>query len=146
MGGAGLIVVTALSQVVPGRFENKFASGRSESGRAQTLPGRFPARAGDTGQIVFHTTGPIDSPAEQAAIGRVVAAVTGLPHVAGVQSPVGPAGAGLVGHDGHTAYAIVQFDQTTEDPEPTVQAVVDAARRPPAGLQVEFGGSPFEKR
>src|SRR5260221_4622343 len=86
-----LVVVTALSQLVPGRFENKFASGSSESARAQTLlKRRFPARAGDTGDIVFHTTGPIDSPAEQAAITRIVAAVTGLPHVAGVQSPFGP--------------------------------------------------------
>jgi RND superfamily putative drug exporter len=143
-----LIVVTAVSLVISGRFEDKFAAGNSESGRAQRLlTHSFPARAGDTGNIVFHTAGPITAAGEQRAIARVVAAVSGLPHVAGVQSPTGPGGVGLVGRDGRTAFAIVQFDQVTDNlAKPAVLAVVDAARRAtPAGLQVEFGGAPFQK-
>ena len=56
----GLIVITGASQVWHGVFQNKFSGGNSESARAQTfLQHAFPSQAGDTAQIVFHTTDPI---------------------------------------------------------------------------------------
>jgi putative drug exporter of the RND superfamily len=143
-----LVGVTAMSQVIPGRFENKFAAGNSESARAQRLlQQRFPARAGDTGEIVFRTADRINSPAVRDTIGRVLEPIRGLAHVSGLQSPFGPGGQGLVGRDGHTAYAIVQFDQTTDNlSKPAIQAVVDQASRVARpGLEVEFGGQTFGK-
>src|SRR3979409_293142 len=65
----GLIVVTGASQVWHGIFANKFNGGNSESAHAQTLLNqRFPSRAGDDAQVVFHTADPVTSPAVQTRI------------------------------------------------------------------------------
>ncbi len=146
---AGLLIVTAASQVVYGVFANKFNGGNSESARAQQfLAQRFPTQAGDTVDIVFHTTDPVTTPANQAAIGRVVASMQGLAHVDGVRSPFAPGAEGQIStRDPRIAFAVVQFNETTDNlPKPAVQAVVDratAAAHP--GFQIELGGAPIGK-
>src|SRR5262245_17462865 len=63
---AVLVVSTALSVAVGSNYEDKFGGGNTESERAQDLlKARFPARAGDTADIVFRTTDPVTSPASQ---------------------------------------------------------------------------------
>jgi RND superfamily putative drug exporter len=134
--------------VVTGRFEDKLSAGNSESTTAQSLlAARFPARAGDSADIVFHTAAPVTGRANRLAIRRVVLAVTGLPHVSGVRGPFALGAHGQVSASGRTAYATVQFDATTDNlPTAAVQQVVttaqDAAR---PGFEVELGGAPISK-
>jgi RND superfamily putative drug exporter len=144
-----LIAVVALGAfVVKGRFEDKLSAGNSESTTAQNLlSARFPTRAGDSADIVFHTAAPVTDPASRAAIGHVVASVTGLADVSNVRGPFEPGVRGQVSARGHTAYATVQFAATTDNlPTAAVQRVVTTAQatsRP--GFEVELGGAPISK-
>jgi RND superfamily putative drug exporter len=143
-----LVVIVVGAFVVTGRFNNKFSSGSSESHTAQTiLAARFPARAGDTADIVFHTSGSVSAPETQAAIRSVVTRVQGLPRVSAVRGPFDPGVRGQVSPKTQTAYAEVQFDATTDSlPKAPIQRVLttaQAAARP--GFEVELGGTPISK-
>jgi RND superfamily putative drug exporter len=143
----GLVGISVVGQMAGSAFANKFGAGNSESIRAQRLLAKqFPAAAGDAAQVVFHTTDPITSPANEAQIQRLVAALQGLPHVSGVTSPFSPAARGQISQDGHIAFATVQFDKPSSDlPKTAIQAVINkatAARQP--GFQVELGGAPID--
>jgi RND superfamily putative drug exporter len=142
----GVLVVGAF--VVTGVFNNKFGSGSSESHTAQTfLQARFPTRAGDPADVVFHTSGPVTAPAARAEIDAVLVQLRTLPRVTGVRGPFDPGVFGQVSRDGRTAYGQLQFDATTDNlPKAAVQRVVDTASaqgRP--GLDVELGGAPIGK-
>jgi RND superfamily putative drug exporter len=145
----GLIGVVALGGfIVRGRFQDSFGQGNGDSRTAQQiLQQRFPARSGDTANIVFQTTAPATSTASQAAIAQVVSKVAPLPHVVAVQSPFAPGATGQVSADGHIAYAVIQFDAKTSNlPKPALVQVVNAARSfKGPGLQVELGGQPINK-
>ena len=94
-------------------FSNNFTSGNSPSQRAQNLLAqRFPAQAGDTADVVIHTSGQVKDPANAATIDRLVGALTPLPDVTSVRSPLSPGAEHQVSADGHTAFAVVQFDKT----------------------------------
>jgi RND superfamily putative drug exporter len=139
-----VIGVTVVAQVVGTHFENKFTSGNTPSQQATNiLNASFPTKAGDTADVVFHSTGPIA--AEKGEINAVVARLTPLSNVSGVTSPFSPAGAHQISGDGHIAFAVVQFDAMTADlPASSVHAVITTAKsaaRP--GLQVALGGSPI---
>jgi RND superfamily putative drug exporter len=143
----GLIAITFVSQAVGNKYANKFGSSNTESGRAQTLLAqRFPAAAGDTAQVVLHTTDPITAPANAAAIQALAASLQGLPHVTGVTSPLTPQGGAQLSPDGHTAYIAVQFDKLSSDlPLAAIKKVIsvaEAARHP--GFEVELGGPPID--
>ncbi|HWW45033.1 MAG TPA: MMPL family transporter, partial [Acidimicrobiia bacterium] len=144
-----LVALIALGAfIVTGRFDNKLSGGHSESQTAQDLlNARFPRQAGDPADIVFHTSSDVRSPANQAAIGDVVSHVRPLPSVSSVSGPFQPGVFGQVSSNGHTAYAQVQFDTTTDNlATADVTRVVDtahAADRP--GFQVEVAGQPITK-
>jgi len=140
-----LLVTIAVSQTAGAHWQDKFGTGNSQSHQVQNLlTARFPARAGDTADVVFKTTEPVTNSPTRAAIAATLARLQGLPHVTGVRSPFQVPG--QISGDGHTAYAVVQFDKTTVDlPKPSIQKVVDigrAANRP--GMQVELGGQPID--
>ena len=141
-----LIAVTAVAQLVGTRFENNFTAGNTPSQQAANiLAARFPAQAGDTADVVFHTTAPITAASNRAAIAGVVRAVRPLAHVVSVTSPLSASGAHQIARDGHIAYAVVQFDQTADFlPAPAVKAVVSAAEAADhPGFAVALGGSPI---
>jgi putative drug exporter of the RND superfamily len=134
--------------VVTGVFNNKFSGGTSDSHSAQTfLQARFPTRAGDPADVVFHTSGPVTEPATRAGVDAVLSQVRALPHVTSVRGPFDPGVFGQISRDGRTAYGQVQFDTTTDNlSKSAVQKVVDTARahaRP--GFDVELGGAPISK-
>jgi putative drug exporter of the RND superfamily len=140
-----LIVITMVAQLVGANFQDKFDGGNSESQRAQNfLKANFPSQAGDTAQIVFRTTDPISSPANQAKIAALGAALTKLPHVSGVTSPDSPAGQFQVSKDGHIAFTTVQLDKPTIDIDKSdLQQLVNVAEKArAAGFEVEPGGQP----
>jgi RND superfamily putative drug exporter len=141
-----LIAVTAVAQLVGTRFENNFTAGNTPSQQAANiLAARFPSRAGDTADVVFHTTAPITVARNRSTIADVVRALRPLSHVVSVTSPLSATGTHQIADDGHIAYAVVQFDQTADLlPSPAVKAVVNAAEaadRP--GFAVALGGSPI---
>jgi RND superfamily putative drug exporter len=139
-----IIGVTVLAQVVGTDFKNKFTAGNTPSQQAQNiLTARFPARAGDSADIVFHTATPITD--NRAAIDSVLAAVRPLPYVQNVTSPFSAAGAHQIAPHGDIAFAQVQFTTDTADiPTGAIKTVVSAAQahaRP--GFEVALGGNPI---
>jgi putative drug exporter of the RND superfamily len=141
-----LIGVTAVSQLVGTHFQNDFTAGNTPSQQAANiLDARFPTRAGDTADVVFQTAAPVTSPANRAAVARVVGQLRPLAHVAAVTSPFAAGTAHQVARDDHLAYAVVQFDATADRlPAGAVKAVVasaEAADR--SGFSVALGGNPI---
>ena len=141
------IVVTgalfAASLTVGTRKSNNFSLPNTDSQRAiDLLQSRYPAQAGDTDQIVFHTrTGKLTDASERAVIVPLLAHIAHLPHVAGVVSPYQP-GAGAISKTGTIGFATVEFDQAANQlSTASIQNVIHAAEsaRSPA-LQVELGG------
>jgi RND superfamily putative drug exporter len=130
-----------------GIFQDKFSGGSSESQRAlNLLKARFPAQAGDSANVVFYTpNGSISSPDVQSTIGQVVQSLQHQPNVTGVTSPIGAPG--LVSRDGHTAFAIVQFDKTAQDiSKQNAKALVKSTQAfAKPGLEIELGGAPINK-
>ncbi len=138
-----LIGVTVVAQLVGTHFQNKFTSGDTQSQQAaDLLSARFPAKAGDTADVVFHTATPIA--ANETAINGVVDDLRPLAHVSSVTGPFSPAGAHQISQQHDIAFAVVQFDTTTSNLPPAavtkVISTAEAAARP--GFQVALGGYP----
>jgi RND superfamily putative drug exporter len=140
-----LVAASALAGAVGSDYQDKFDGGNAESQRAQDLlEDRFPARAGDTMDVVFQTATPVTAPENQSRITALAQQLQGLPHVAGVRSPFDQGGESQIAASGDIAYVQVQFDQRTEDLEKKdVEPAIDAAEAVRAsGFDVELGGGP----
>jgi putative drug exporter of the RND superfamily len=142
-------VLLGLSQLAGGaHYRDSVTFPDSDSRAAQVIAQHdFPAASGDVDQIVFHTTtGRVTDPAVRDRMRPVLAAVAGLPHVAGVTSPY-PPGSHAISHDGTTAFATVTFDAQAGDlPQDAITTVVDTARAAgTATLRVELGGQAIEQ-
>ena len=143
-----IIGMTVLAQVVGTHFENKFTAGNTPSQQASNiLQERFPSKSGDTADVVFHTSTPITSAANKAAIDQVVASLEPLPYVRSVTSPFSAAGAHQIAQpsNGNIAFAEVQFTTDTADiPVSAVKEVIKTAQSAAhEGFQVELGGTPI---
>jgi RND superfamily putative drug exporter len=139
-----LIAMIVTAQVVGTRYQDKFTAGDTPSQQAaDILSAKFPAKSGDTADVVFHTTAPITS--NRTAITDVIRQLTPLAHVQSVTSPFSPAGAHQIAADGTIAFAVVQFDTTTAAlPAAAVKAVIHTAQAADhSGFQVELGGDPI---
>src|SRR4051794_10868850 len=140
-----LVGVLVAAGAVGSDFRNVFSLPGTETQQVQDLlEKRFPARAGESGQVVFHVDqGSLK--ARKARIDRAVAAIAKAPDVGAVTSPLSPRGGG-VAKDGRTGFGTVSFTKTIDHlTKERVQKVVDAgATARGDGLQVEFGGQPFE--
>ncbi len=142
----GAIAVIGLASSVGSAFNDNFSGGNAPAQQAQhLLVTRFPAQAGDTADVVVQSSAPLTDPANSAEMGRLVAALRPLDHVRGVQSPLGPGAEHQVSADGRTGFAVVQFDNTSDNlPSAAVKKVIDVARsfsRP--GFEVSLGGNPI---
>ncbi|MBO0884700.1 MAG: MMPL family transporter, partial [Mycobacterium sp.] len=141
-----LIGIVMFASSVGSAFSDNFASGNSASQRAQSLlTKRFPAQAGDTANIVVHTATPVRTPSNVARIAQMVAAVRPLPQVTSVQSPLAQGASDQISADGHTAFAVVQFDKQTPDlkTSQTKELVRVARGFAGPGFQVALGGDPI---
>src|SRR5579864_7781005 len=102
-----LLLVGFLSKAAGGKDTTKFSLPGTESQQAvDLLKARFPARSGDTADIVFAApgTGGVDNPGIEARINAaVLAAGHSNPHVSGVVSPFSPQGAHQISADRHVA-------------------------------------------
>lgn len=139
-----LIGVNALASSFGGDYSNSFSLPGAESQKAyDILKERFPARSGDTAQIVFKADAGVNDPAVRSTMEGLFATLAQLPHVDGITSPYSPAGAQQISPTDDTiAFADVQFDVQAGD-MPVAQVkhfeeVGNRVERP--GLTVEFGG------
>jgi RND superfamily putative drug exporter len=144
-----LIGIGALSGIVGTKYTNNFKNPGTESQQAfDLLQSRFPARSGDSGDIVFKPAGGLDNAEARARLEALFADVARSPHVAAVVSPFSPDGARQVSRDRTIAYAEVQFDQRAYDVSNAtvshIQDLVDKAGGP--GLEIETGGTVFGQR
>jgi putative drug exporter of the RND superfamily len=136
-------------QVAGSHYANDFTLGDTGSQHAaDLLSSAFPAQAGDSDQIVFHTrSGKVGDAATRAAIAPMLAQVAKLPHVTGVVSPYDPNGGERISRDGTIAFATVLFDQRANVlPTAAIKRVIRTAERiRSAGLEVELGGQAIEQ-
>jgi RND superfamily putative drug exporter len=152
-----LVLVSFLGARAGSTFSQGFSLSDTESQRAaDLLESRFPARAGDEGQIVFAApteakAGGVQDPSVRGAMDHLFAEVAGVPHVTAVASPYAPDGPRQIARDGSVAYATVQFDRAASKiPDSTLERIrhiADEAARGDGGdgLQVELGGRMFQE-
>jgi RND superfamily putative drug exporter len=141
-----LVVVIGSSNALGSAFHNNFTLNNSPSHQAYLLLSqRFPNQSGDSAEVVVHTTTPVDTPANTAAIARLVDAMRTLPSVSAVRSPFAPGASRQMSADGHTAFVAVQFDNTTVNLKTSqTQHLVNVARGfGHSGFQVALGGNPI---
>ncbi len=138
-----VVLLTGLASVVGSDYRADLDLPGSDSAQALALlEDNFPAVAGDSSQIVFHTsTGQITDAEIRNGVAAVLDRVAALPHVTGVQSPYGSSGL-QISADGRTAFATVQFDTEAVDlPDTAVEDVINTAQSAQtSALQVELGG------
>jgi RND superfamily putative drug exporter len=151
--GVWLLLLVGLSFAgaqLGGAFSQSLSLPGTESQRAtDVLSARFPARAGDEGQIVFAATSGVRSATVQSRMNALFADVARVPEVTGVASPYAKNGASQIARDGTIAYATVQFDRRQSDiatsTKDAIHALADRANANGAGIRVELGGSVFQK-
>jgi RND superfamily putative drug exporter len=144
-----VLALTALARLSGGAvYSNDFRFTGYDSQAARVLlEQQFPSAAGDSDQIVFHTTaGKVTDPAVHETVQAMIARVARLPHVVGVSDPYAPPGQAIA-RDGATGFATVTFDTDANGlPEDAVTRVIDSARAArTATLQVELGGQAIEQ-
>ncbi|MEY2403584.1 MAG: putative drug exporter of the superfamily, partial [Acidimicrobiaceae bacterium] len=140
----GFIVLNVIGGVVGDAYSDNFSGGKSDSIDAfNLLKERFPARAGDTADIVFTAPQGVTSPEVRTAMEGLFAEVGPgkVPHEVALDSPY--LGIGRINDNGTIAYATATFDQQAGDlPPKTAQPLIDAAKKVNVpGLRIEFGGA-----
>jgi RND superfamily putative drug exporter len=143
-----LIGVSAVGSSVGSTFSQGFALSGTESQRAaDLLASRFPARAGDEGQVVFARASGVADPAVQARMEALFAEVAKVGGVTAVVSPYSPDGARQVSRDGTVAYATVQFDKpAAKITDATISQIRRLADHAGAdGVRVALGGRMFQQ-
>jgi RND superfamily putative drug exporter len=139
----GFVVMNVLGGVIGNAFSDNFSGGHSDSIAAfDLLKTRFPARAGDTADIVFTSKKGVDNAEVRRAMEALFAEVGPgrVPHVVAIDTPY--QGFGRVSHDGSIAYATVTFDKQAGDlPAKAAQPLIEAVKKVKVpGLAVELSG------
>ncbi|HTC71619.1 MAG TPA: MMPL family transporter, partial [Solirubrobacteraceae bacterium] len=143
------IATTVIAHAIGPNYVTVFGLPGTQSQRASDLLRReFTAQSGDADTIVFHVShGTIDAPAVRDAIVPLLGRVSELPHVAGVVSPYGAAGAVQVSANRMTAFATVNYDKRANllpaDTGKPLLAQVQAVHVP--GLTLAAGGQVVEQ-
>ncbi len=143
--GGWVVVLIGLifaANTMGGAYDNSFKLPGSESQAGfDLLAERFPARSGDSADVVFEAPGGIRQPDIQARIEKLLADAQALPGVVAVESPFGQQ-PGMISQDGTIARASVIFDKRANEVDLEVAkelvTLVDAAAG--NGLRTETGG------
>ncbi|GAB3764379.1 MMPL family transporter [Nocardioides ginsengisegetis] len=140
-----LLAIVMASSTFGGALVNEFVIPGSETQQAvDLLQEKFPERAGDAAQIVFHSEqGHLGDDAARADVKAARAAAADVPGVISVGDPYAGKGGGI-SEDGTIGFADVQFDKpSAEIDDADVQQLEDDVRAATDGtdLQIEFGGS-----
>ncbi len=135
-----VVAVVAIGKIAGGTFTDRIAIHGTESQRTiDLLQSTFPAQAGGSAQVVFHT--PVGTLSDEASAGALATALDRLAAVAHVVAPA-PGATLQRSADNTIALATVRFDTEARDlPGHTygdLKVATSAARD--AGLQVDYGG------
>jgi len=137
------VFLNAVGGVIGDAYSDNFSGGKSDSIEAfDLLKERFPARAGDTADIVFAADHGVNDPQVRDAMESLFAEVGPgtAPHVVALDSPYTEPG--RINQDGTVAYATLTYDQQAGDmPASTAQPLIDASNEVDVpGLRVELSG------
>jgi RND superfamily putative drug exporter len=140
---AAFIVLNGLGAAIGNAYSNNFSGGHSDSVSAYNLlKTRFPARAGDTADIVFSSPSGVRSPQVETAMQSLFNRVGPgrVAHVDAIDSPYTQPG--RISANGTIAYATVTFDKQAGDmPTKTAQPLIDAAKAVKVpGLRIALDG------
>ncbi len=145
VAGASVLVLASLltlSAATSAGYANTFSLPGSESQKAtDLLTQHFPAQAGRSARIVFHSEAPLTDPATQQRVTDILARVKALPDVIEVSSPYTQAG--RISADGHTAFATVQYPNKTIGSATQLVTLIEQSSG--TGLTVEGGGQVIEQ-
>jgi putative drug exporter of the RND superfamily len=145
---AALIAFSGMGRAVGSQFKDSINGGHTQAQEAATfLQRQFPARAGDTAEVVFADATPLTAPAAQTTITRTLDRISALPGVGSVSGPYGAQGAHQIDTDGRTAYAVIQFTRSGDNiSNKLINDVVHTAKSAAtSGLNVQLTGTPIEK-
>ena len=139
----GFVVLNALGGVIGSAFSDNFSGSHSDSIAAfDLLKARFPARAGDTADIVFTSPKGVNDGEVRGAMEPLFAEVGPgkVAHVVAIDTPY--QGVGRVSANGSIAYATVTFDKQAGDlPAKAAQPLIDAVKQVKVpGLKIELSG------
>ncbi len=139
-----VVAIAGAAQTVGGSLIDDFSLPGSDTQRAtDLLESRFPARSGDSADMVFAVKdGRLDTGAARQGVLDAIAAAEEIPGVVSVSNPLAQGGA--LSEDGQVALADVRFaDPAVDVDTDAVKQLQDDARTAgeAAGVQVEFGGA-----
>ncbi|WP_075732053.1 MMPL family transporter [Streptomyces acidiscabies] len=139
-----VVAIAGLGRLIPADYRVSDSLPNTDSSTAsQLLQREFPDQAGEVDSIVWKVTdGTVRDPDVRERMGRMLAAVDALPHVAGVQSPYATGGERAISANGRIAFASVRFDQDGDDlAKDTVLEVIDTAQEfATPKVSVDLGG------
>jgi RND superfamily putative drug exporter len=134
------VAVFALAASASGEFSADYSAHGSDSDRAQSLlDGSFPARAGQSIDVVVRSTGPVTAPEVRSAVDGMLEDVADVPHVVEITSPFD-----RVAPDERTALGSIALDLSFSDTMDVADAerVLDAAREASTpDVRIEVGGA-----
>ncbi len=137
------ILMVVLGKTAGGEYNRSFSLPGAESQKAiDMLKTRFPAKAGDTFDVVYRAPAGVANPAVKTDMEKLFARLKGLQHIKDVQSPYAPGGERQISPDGKIAIATVQLDvQASVPSKAQIVKYIDAVKAANhSGLQVEAGG------
>jgi putative drug exporter of the RND superfamily len=139
-----VVAIAGAAQTVGGSLVDDFNLPGSDTQRAtDLLESRFPARSGDSADMVFAVeSGRLDRGEARTAVAAAIAAAEEVPGVVAVSDPLAEGGA--LSDDGRIALADVRFSTpAVEVDTASATQLQDDARAAAAagGVQVEFGGA-----
>jgi putative drug exporter of the RND superfamily len=141
-----LLVSAGAAGSVGNHFDNNLTLPGTDAQRAaDLLHSRFPARAGDSDQIVFKVRqGSLSASSTRTTVLATLHAVARLPHVVSVASPY--ASRQAISSDGTIGFATVTFDERADAlPTHAVKKVTSTAQAAgSANLDVALGGGAVE--
>ena len=134
-----IVGVFAAAGTIGGQLQNKFTIPNSDAQKAtDLLQKEFPARAGDSATIVFHTDGKLTDAQNKAAVEKVIAAAKTVDHVTGAGDPFTQEG-GAISPQGNVGFVDVQFDgQGWDLPANVIPDFKDATTAAAAGSSVQI--------
>ncbi|MHB8670894.1 MAG: MMPL family transporter [Acidimicrobiales bacterium] len=140
----GFVVLNGLGAAIGSAYSDNFSGGHSDSIAAfDLLKSRFPARAGDTADVVFTSGDGVESGAVRGAMEAVFAEIGPgkVPHVVAIDTPY--QGFGRISPNRTIAYGTVTFDKQAGDlPAKAAQPLIDAVKTVKVpGLRIELSGA-----
>jgi RND superfamily putative drug exporter len=134
-----IVGIFAAAATLGGELQNKFTIPNSDAQKAtDLLQKQFPARAGDSATIVFHTDGKLTDAQNKATVDKVIAAAKTVDRVTGAGDPFTQDG-GAISPEGNVGFVDVQFNgQGWDLPANVIPDFKDATTAAAAGSSVQI--------